>query len=258
MARAEQELDILERISQILGDGLELREVFQRAMSVLTERLGIERAALVTWDNTIDQLRTIAAFGLTPDEMARGRYALGEGVTGQVLATGQPQVIADIARHPKFLNRTGSRALGGDRGAEGHDPLEPSAGGTATATATSFICVPIKDGDRYVGAISVDKPYVDDVTLAADARLLTIVAGSFAQTIRIHQLVQLEKDQWLAENQQLKDNLRGRYRFDNIIGSSPAMLDVLAVIGQVASSRATVLLMGETGCGKALTAKALH
>ena len=71
-------------------------------------------------------------------------------------------------------------------------------------------------------------------------------------------MIQVEKDQWLEETQQLRDNLRGKYKFDNIIGSSPAMLDVLATIGQVASSRATVLLLGETGCGKELIAKAIH
>src|SRR5690606_12199624 len=106
--------------------------------------------------------------------------------------------------------------------------------------------------------ITVDKPYADEQTLAADTRLLSIIAGSIAQTIRIHQLIQVEKDQWLAENEQLKDNLRNKYRFDNIIGSSQAMLDVLGTIAQVASSRAPVLLLGETGCGKELMTKAIH
>ena len=104
----------------------------------------------------------------------------------------------------------------------------------------------------------MDKPFVDEPTLYADARLLTIIAGSIGQTIRIHHMIQVEKDQWLEENEQLRDNLRTRYKFDNIIGSSPAMLDVLATIGQVATSRATVLLLGETGCGKELIAKAIH
>jgi transcriptional regulator with GAF, ATPase, and Fis domain len=70
--------------------------------------------------------------------------------------------------------------------------------------------------------------------------------------------VQLEKDQWLQEKQQLQSELHEKYQFDNIIGSSPAMLDVLSTIAQVASSRATVLLLGETGCGKELIAKAIH
>ncbi len=259
MDRAEQELDILERVSQILGDGLELPQVFQRAMSLVSERLGVVRASLVLWDQASEQLRIVAAVGLTQEEMARGRYALGEGVTGQVLATGKPAVIADVSKHPDFLNRTGSRRLVGgmlDAGRDG--PAIAVAAPPSPPKATSFICVPVKDGDQYVGCINVDKPFSDEETLDADARLMTILAGSFGQTIRIHNLMQVEKDQWLEENQQLRDNLRTKYRFDNIIGSSPVMLDVLATIGQVASSRATVLLLGETGCGKELIAKAIH
>ena len=242
MGRAEQELDILEQISQILGDGLELSQVFQRAMALLSDRLHIQRAALVLWDQASDQLRTVASIGLSPDEQKRGRYAVGEGVTGQVLATGTPAIISDIARHPAFLNRTGSRDLGN----------------RDTPKTISFICVPVRDGGQSVGTISIDKPYLNDEQLQSDARLLTIIAGSIAQTIRIHDLIRVEKDQWLEETQLLRDNLRGKYKFDNIIGSSPAMLDVLATIGQVASSRATVLLLGETGCGKELIAKAIH
>jgi Nif-specific regulatory protein len=243
MDRSEQELDILEKMSHILGDGLEISQLFQRAMALLSERLDVQRAALVLWDESINQLRMVAAVGYSPEEMARGRYNLGEGVTGQVLVTGKPAIIRDVAHHPDFLNRTRSRSL-----------TAPGPG----ARPMSFLCVPIKDGDRFVGAISVDKPYADDLSLAADARLLAIIAGSFAQTIRIHHLVQLEKDQWLEENRQLRDNLHSKYRFDNIIGSSPAMLDVLATIAQVATSRATVLLLGETGVGKELIAKAIH
>ncbi len=261
MDRSEQELDILEQISQILGDGLELTQVFRRVMLVLSERLGVERAALVLQDEASGQLRTVAAVGLSPEEMARGRYAPGEGVTGRVIATGRPQIIRDVSQHPDFLNRTGARQLrtvppGQTPQVAAGNPRVPAV--ARSASPISFICVPIKISERYVGVVSIDKPYVNEVSLAADARLLTIIAGSIAQTIRIHHLVQVEKDQWLAENQQLRDNLRRKYQFDNIIGSSQAMLDVLATIGQVASSRATVLLLGETGVGKELIAKAIH
>ncbi len=247
MNRSEQELDILEKISQILGDGHQLSQVFQRAMALLNERLDIQRATLCIWDDAIEQARIVAAIGLSKEEMQRGRYARGEGITGQVLKSGVPMVIPDVTKEPEFLNRTGSR------------PLEESPNGkTQGPEPISFICVPIMEGDRVIGAINVDKPFVDDLSLAGDSRLLTIIAGSIGQTIRIHHLLQTEKDQLLAENEQLRDNLRKRYRFDNIIGSSPAMLDVLATIGQVASSRATILLLGETGVGKELIAKAIH
>ncbi|MFW6059627.1 MAG: sigma 54-interacting transcriptional regulator [Phycisphaeraceae bacterium] len=251
MAKAEQELDILERISQILGGGLELEEVFQRAMSLLSDRLSIQRAALVLLDRATSQLRTVASVGLTPAEQQRGTYAIGEGVTGRVLATGEPAVVPNIAEHAEFLNRTGARRVAEEARAS-------TGAGDADAVPLSFICVPITDGEEYVGAISVDKPFESEAQLQADARLLKIVAGSFAQAIRIHNLIQLERDQWLEENAQLKDNLRSKYRFDNIIGTSPAMQDVLATVSQVAGSRATCLLLGETGCGKELIAKAIH
>jgi Nif-specific regulatory protein len=258
MDRAEQELDILEQISQILGGTLELGDVFGRAMSVLSERLHVQRAALVVRDHATDTLRIVASVGLTPAEQERGRYALGEGVTGRVMQTGQPAVVPDVSRDPGFLNRTGARKLAdGDK-----PPPRPDADADADVSAEarplSFICVPVRDGDAVVGAISIDKPFDNQGRLDADARLLKIIAGSFAQTLRLHNLMQVEKDQWLAENQQLKENLRTRYRFDNIIGSSPIMLDVLGIVAQVASSRATVLLLGETGCGKEMIAKAIH
>lgn len=228
-------------------------------MALLAERMGIERAALVLWDEAHEDMRIVAALGLTPEEVARGRYALGEGVTGHVLATGKPLIVPDVSTYPGFLNRTGSRRLVG----AGAGPAPASSGGLGgdygeSVRPISFICVPVKDGDRFVGCISVDKPYVDDVSLAADARLLAITAGSIAQTIRIHNLVQVEKDRLIEENQHLRENLGSKYQFDNIIGTSSAMMDVLAMIGQVASSRATCLLLGETGTGKELIAKALH
>ena len=42
-----------------------------------------------------------------PEEMERGKYALGEGVTGNVVATGRARIIQDMRTEPDFLNRTG-------------------------------------------------------------------------------------------------------------------------------------------------------
>ena len=253
MPGSDQQIDIVEEITQILGDNLELNEVFQQAVSLLSRRLNITRAALVLLDRASGQLRTVAAVGLTPAEQQRARYAVGEGVTGAVHASGEAAVIPDVTQHPDFLNRIGSTPGGESGSASSAAPTS-----TADTDVTSFICVPVRDGDGRVGTVSIHKPFTDDATLAADARLLKIVAGLFSQTVRIHHLVQMEKDQWLEENERLRDSLRTRYKFDNIIGSSPVMLDVLNTIGQVASSRATVLLLGETGCGKEMIAKAIH
>ena len=60
------------------------------------------------------------------------------------------------------------------------------------------------------------------------------------------------------ENTQLKRALKQRYAFPNIVGKSERMLRLLDQVAQVAPSRATILICGETGTGKELIAKAIH
>ena len=60
------------------------------------------------------------------------------------------------------------------------------------------------------------------------------------------------------ENTHLKRALKQRYAFPNIVGKSERMLRLLDQVAQVAPSRATILITGETGTGKELIAKAVH
>src|SRR5665213_417255 len=62
----------------------------------------------------------------------------------------------------------------------------------------------------------------------------------------------------LDENTQLKRTLKQRYSFPNIVGKSDRMLKVLDLVSQVAPSRSTILITGDTGTGKELIAKAIH
>ena len=68
----------------------------------------------------------------------------------------------------------------------------------------------------------------------------------------------LERGQLAKENQHLRSALHTKYQFDNIIGQSEAIQNVLGMIERVAQSDSTVLIMGESGTGKELIAKALH
>src|SRR5258708_37050037 len=123
--RADQELSILTEIGRILSSTLELREAFQKMMQIISDKLQMRRGALVILDESTGRLRTEAAVGLTPEEMERGKYALGEGITGQVVATGRARIIPNLSEEPDFLNRTGRP------GPEGGTPI-------------SFMCIPIK------------------------------------------------------------------------------------------------------------------
>ena len=237
--RVDQEISVLTEIGSLLSSTLELREAFGKMMQIISSKLNMNRGALVLLDESTGRLRTEAAIGFTPEEIERGKYALGEGVTGNVVATGRPRVIPDLRNEPDFLNKTGRL-------------------NAASHGAVSFLCVPIRIEGRTAGALSVDKPYETDGQLDNDQSFLSIIAAFLAQAIQINRMVMRQKEELLEENAQLRAQVRDRYRFENIIGDSPAMHDVFATVGQVANSRATVLLLGETGTGKEMIAKAIH
>ena len=68
----------------------------------------------------------------------------------------------------------------------------------------------------------------------------------------------LEQRQLRQENAELRAQLRDRYRFDNVIGQSPAMQQVFSTLELVAPMNSTVLIQGETGTGKELIARTIH
>jgi two-component system response regulator AtoC len=68
----------------------------------------------------------------------------------------------------------------------------------------------------------------------------------------------VEKQRLLSENVYLKKQLRDKYEFSNIIGSSPAMQKVFSRISKVIKTDSTILILGESGTGKELIAKAIH
>jgi Nif-specific regulatory protein len=239
--RVDLELQVLTEIAAVLSSTLELRQAFGRIMQLMSERLGMHRGTLVLLDDSTGRLRTETAYGLSADDIERNRFALGEGITGNVVATGRARVIPDVRHDPDFLNRT-NRLRSYDN----------------SDTPVSFLCVPIKIEGRTAGAVAVDKIYTTSDQLNADQTFVEIIAAFLAQAIQINRMVMRQKEELLEENAQLRAQVRDRYKFDNIIGDSPAMHEVFNVVGQVANSRATVLLLGETGTGKEMIAKAIH
>jgi DNA-binding NtrC family response regulator len=68
----------------------------------------------------------------------------------------------------------------------------------------------------------------------------------------------LDSRSLLLENIYLRGELQGKYRFDNIIGTSKKMQDVYRLVGKVAPTNSTVLITGDSGTGKELIARAIH
>ena len=231
--REVQELSLLFEISQMLDASTELREVVDSVLTAISVHMGMERGTLTLLDWETGEIYIEAAHGLSPKQQDRGRYRRGEGITGKVVQTGKPMIVPSISEEPLFLDRTGVRK---------HLPKKD----------ISFICVPIKLGNEVIGALSVDRLFREQVSLEEDVRLLAIIASMIAQAVRLRQKMQIEKRRLQQENIRLKNELKGRFRPANIVGSSKAMLDVFELMAQVSGSDTTVLILGESGTGKEL------
>ncbi|HON68166.1 MAG TPA: sigma 54-interacting transcriptional regulator [Phycisphaerae bacterium] len=232
------ELEVLREISQLMSSSLELKWVFDRVMRVLAGRLGIEKGRLVILDDVTAQLRIEASYGLTPEMQRRGVYNIGEGITGRVFERGEVQVVPDVRQEPTYLDRTGTLKT--------------------RDVPYSFICLPITSESKTVGVLSVDKPFTDTETLDRDVRILTIVTAMISQTVRINWMVSREKEELVAEMAGRDPGPSERYSFSNIVGSSPAIMEIFKTVEQIAKTKATALLVGETGTGKEMVAKAIH
>ncbi len=118
--------------------------------------------------------------------------------------------------------------------------------------------MPIKLENRVVGALSIDVPYQEEISLQDEVRLLSIVGSLISQAVKLRQKAQEERRQLIEENLRLHEELKDRFRPSNIIGNSGAMQAVYDLIAQVSGSDATVLIRGESGTGKELVAHAIH
>ena len=83
-------------------------------------------------------------------------------------------------------------------------------------------------------------------------------ARAFGVDITDRVLAERERARLHEQNLYLQEEIKSDHNFEQIIGRSPALLEVLADVGRVAPSDATVLVTGETGTGKELIARAVH
>jgi Nif-specific regulatory protein len=239
LERKLKEFTVLYEISQLIGSSFDCQEVFSNILYTFHARLGMNRGTITLLNPMTGELEIRAAHGMTEEEIGRGKYLVGEGITGKVVETGEPMVVPQIEKELLFLNRTQSRE-------------------NLTKSDISFICVPIKNGSNVLGALSVDRLFSEEIAFEEDVRLLSIIASMIAQGLKIQQMVQDEKKQLLSENITLKEKLKERYSLYNIVGTSNKMTEVFQMIERIANTDVTVLIRGESGTGKELVANAIH
>lgn len=114
-----------------------------------------------------------------------------------------------------------------------------------TSFPVEYVSTPIWEKDKLVGAVVVFR----DVTKEREAE---------EELKRAYSEVQRLKEQLEQENIYLQEEIKSEYNFTDIIGKSSVIKKVLKKVEQVAVTSSTVLILGETGTGKELLARAVH
>jgi formate hydrogenlyase transcriptional activator len=155
---------------------------------------------------------------------------------------------------------TGNAALFREQDLKEMASSSPCAQDLLDRGVKSFCSLPLLAHKRTLGALNVGRRRDDGFT-SEDVELLSQVAQQVAiaveNALAYKQIAQL-KDKLTEEKLYLEEEIQTDYNFEEIVGESRALKQVLKQVKTVAPTDSTVLILGETGSGKELVARALH
>lgn len=234
-----QEMLVLQQVTSLASKQLDTKIVFREILHLMSELLGLNRGRIVLIEDNKKFGSIKHAYGLTPQEVERGRYAMGEGITGRVLQMGQTIIVQNIDEDQNFLGRTVKRE---------HLPQK----------IVSFYAIPIQVNYITVGVLGCHRIRMRRRMMSDDLSILKILTTIISQILHMQQHIEKQTNALTLQNDWLKKMFHSDSTRYGIVGKSPQVLKAISTIEQVSQANASVLLLGESGTGKELFARALH
>lgn len=240
--RERDRLRLLLQMTKAMGGTLDPREVFKAVSVGLRQTVSHDYASLALYDQTTDQVMLHALdFPGNPGDFKEGMTAPAAGsMMGTAVREQRPVVVGDQVSLAVYDHPISHRMI---------------------AMGFQSVCsLPLMSRGRAMGCLNVvsrrEQAFGD-----ADVAYLNQIAGQIALAVDnalAYQEIAALKDKVTEEKLYLEEEIRSEQRFDDIIGDSPALARVLAQVEVVAPTDSTVLILGETGTGKELIARAVH
>ena len=232
-ATAIRKLSSLVDISQALSGTLNLRAGLHRALEILERHHAV-------------------VFGLVLLTRGEGEEARAERIASG--AKGRVRALEELGKRILETGRGGSSCHASARSRR--LPSVPPSAARRRSSAWSACRSPSPAG-RSARCSSSSRSRPIRLYVRA-SKFLGVVASMIGQAVRLQGLVESERQRLVDENTHLRQELKAKYDFPNLVGTSGPMRGVFDQVAQVARANTTVLIRGESGTGKELIAHAIH
>jgi len=234
-------------VSQALASPANLKSAFHRVLEILERYHGTGRSVIALPREDGRRLFLHASIGIRAPHTDA---PIGGPLAQQVFDSGRPVVVPRVSQEPALAADTAPR---GTRG-----PRDGVRGRGREDDDLTYICVPVQQSRQCRGVLEVELAFRSDRSYDRTMKFYGVVGSMLAQALKMQTLVEADRQRLVNENVRLRDELRERYDFSHILGTSGAMRQVCEQVVQVARTNTTVLIRGESGTGKELIAQAIH
>jgi PAS domain S-box-containing protein len=231
---------VIAELSSLLLVNVDIRKLLGAFTASIRQMVPHDAATLALYDEVTGRLR-VQFLTSGDDDANQGEVLLNPDASpaGQAFRTRRPVILNKIDRWP-FAPESVQHLTG--------------------IGMQSGIWVPLVHRERTLGTLMVASR-LENAFSQHDADMLGQVAGQVAMAVNnalaFKQIAEL-RDRLTQEKKYLEDEINLEHRFEDIVGESTGLRNVLREIATVAPTDATVLIQGETGTGKELLARAIH
>ncbi len=233
-------LRLLLEVTESIASHRDLEELFRDLAHRLPKVVPFDYINAVLHEPALDVMRLWLLVTSIPSTIIPGlEIPVDESPGGWVWKTQQPLTVNDVAQERRFPK---VMALLRENGIQ------------------SFCVVPLTTAQRRLGAMgfgSLQPRIYQESELAFMRQVAKQVAVAVDNALAYDNIAQL-RDKLAKEKLYLEEEIQTDYNFEEIVGDSQALKRVLKAVQTVAVTGSTVLILGETGSGKELVARALH
>jgi len=241
-ARERDRIRLLLEINNALVSNLDLNQVVKTVSASLRDILPHDAAGIALYEPEHNHLREYTNVSYTDVQSFRvGDTIAIEGTpAGEVFTTGKPKLV----RRPNLEQYPADRYS--------RNPVQGSPKSACLALLQAH--------GRKLGIAGISSTHENRFS-EEDLEFFAQISGQIAlaveNSLQFHEIEAL-KNRLAGEKHYLEEEIKTRYNFSEIVGQSTALKEVLQQIETVAPTDSTVLLIGETGTGKELIARAIH